>query len=209
MSVNLNARKSKINSVRKVVTPVTYGLPSSFSYEPESFLYTEDGFRITSAGFTVVYTDGSCLANGSVGAKAAIGIYFGPHSPYNLSLPLLQTDRKSNNAAEIVASTEALKICRKHNRMSVEIRTDSKFLIECVLQHLPTWKINGWIRTNGKPVNNKVELEELDEVLSGFKVQWVYVPGHSGEAGNDCADFLARYSTFKLMRMDDPSYFYK
>jgi ribonuclease HI len=209
MSVNLRAKKVKAINVKKVDTPVVNGLPNSFSYEPEFSLYTEDGFRVTSAGFTVVYTDGSCLANGSVGAKAAVGIYFGPHSPYNCSLPLLDSERKSNNAAEIVASTEALKICRKHNRMNVEIRTDSKFLIGCVLQHLNTWKVNGWIRTNGKPVSNRIELEELNEALRGFEVQWVYVPGHAGEIGNDFADFLARHETFKLMRLNDASYFHK
>jgi ribonuclease HI len=207
MSINQSVKNC--DKIRKADTPVIYGLPSSFSCEPEFSLYTEGGFRISSAGFTVVYTDGSCLANGTVGAKAAIGIYFGPHSPYNLSVPLLASDRKSNNAAEIVASTEALKLCRKHNRMSVEIRTDSKFLIECVLQHLPTWKVNGWLRTNGKPVSNKIELEELDEALTGFEIQWVYVPGHSGEMGNDFADFLARHATFKLMRNEDVSYFHK
>ena len=191
------------------ISPVSYGLPLSFSCEPESSLCTEGGFRVTSAGFTVVYTDGSCLSNGSADAKAAIGVYFGPCSPHNISMPLLETDRKSNNAAEIVASTEAFKLCKKYNRMNVEIRTDSKFLIGCVLQHLSIWKTNGWLRTNGKPVSNKVELEELDEILKGFTVQWVYVPGHSGEVGNNYADFLARYSTFKLMRINDPSYFHK
>jgi ribonuclease HI len=208
MSNNLSVKTYKNNN-KKVDTPSAYGLPSSFSYEPEYSLYPEDGFRVSSAGFTIVYTDGSCLANGSMGAKAAIGVYFGPHSPYNLSMPLSVSDRISNNSAEIIASTEALKLCKKYKRMSVEVRTDSKFLIECVLVHLPTWKTNGWLRTNGKPVSNKIELEELDEILKGFEVQWVYVPGHSGEEGNDFADFLARHATFKLMRQKDISYVHK
>lgn len=205
-------KRDKLNVpavIKAAISPVTYGLPLSFSYESEASLHTEGGFRVTTAGFTVVYTDGSCLQNGSAEAKAAIGIYFGPCSPHNISVPLINTDRKSNNAAEIIASTEALKICRKYNRVDVEIRTDSKFLIGCVLQHLSIWKANGWLRTNGKPVSNKIELEELAEVLKGFRVQWVYVPGHASEVGNNYADFLARYGTFKLMRLQDSSYFHK
>lgn len=32
-------------------------------------------------GFTVVYADGSCFSNGSYGAKAGIGVWFGENNP--------------------------------------------------------------------------------------------------------------------------------
>jgi ribonuclease HI len=177
-------------------------------YEPDhSLISTKDGFRVNSAGFTVVYTDGSCLGNGTDGAKAAVGVYFAADSPYNVSKPLPSQYRKSNNAAEIVASIEAFKLCLQHNRKLVELRTDSKFLIGCVLEHLQKWKNNGWLKTNKKPVSNKEELEELDQALKGLTIRWVYVPGHSNETGNEYADFLARLATFKMMRKEDPLYF--
>jgi ribonuclease HI len=177
-------------------------------YEPDrSLVCTKDGFRINSAGFVVVYTDGSCLGNGKDNAKASIGVYFAADSPHNISQPLSSHYKKSNNAAEIVASIEAFKLCLRHNHKLIELRTDSKFLIGCVLEHLEKWKTNGWLKTNGKPVSNKEELEELDRTLRGLTVRWVYVPGHSNEIGNDCADFLARLATFKMMRENDPLYF--
>jgi ribonuclease HI len=176
-------------------------------YEPDFLLRTIGGFRVNSAGFTVVYTDGSCLANGTEKAMASIGVYFAKDSPHNISQQLPSQYRRSNNAAEIVASVEAFKLCRQHDLILIELRTDSKFLLGCVLEHMPTWKKNGWVKTNGKPVTNRPELEKLDEVLKGLIVRWVYVPGHSNEVGNDCADFLARLATFKMMREINPSYF--
>jgi ribonuclease HI len=183
-----------------------YNLLLSSHYEPDFSLCTKDGFRVNSAGFVVVYTDGSCLGNGTTEAMATMGIYFAKDSPYNVSKPLPSKYRKSNNAAEIVASIEAFKLCKQHNHVFIELRTDSKFLLGCVLQHLSTWKKNGWLKTNGKPVTNREELEDLDEVLKGLVVRWIYVPGHSNEPGNDYADFLARYASFKLMQLKDPSY---
>jgi ribonuclease HI len=175
-------------------------------YEPDSSLRTIGGFRVNSTGFTVVYTDGSCLANGTEKAKASMGIYFAKDSPYNVSQQLPSRYKHSNNAAEIVASKEAFRLCKQNKLSLIELRTDSKFLLGCVLEHMPTWKYNGWMKTNGKPVTNRAELEELDQVLKGLTVKWVYVPGHSNETGNDCADFLARWATFKMMREIDPLY---
>lgn len=177
------------------------------NYEPDSSLRTIGEFRVTSTGFTVVYTDGSCLANGTDKAVSSIGVYFSKDCPFNISRQLPSRYKQSNNAAEIVASTEAFRLCKRKKLILIELRTDSKFLLGCVLEHMLTWKKNGWVKTNGKPVTNRVELEELDQVLKGLIVRWVYVPGHSNETGNDCADFLARLATFKVMRESNPLYF--
>ena len=185
-----------------------YLLSPFFSHEPELSLCTKDGFRMTSAGFVVVYTDGSCLNNGKLNPIAAVGVYFGPESPHNISQTLPDVYSRSNNVAEIVASLRAFRLCRKYQKLSVEIRTDSKFLIRCMLLHLPVWKTNGWKKTNGKPVHNKYEFELLDKAIAGMRVRWIYVPAHSGEAGNGCADFLARLATFKVMRQHNPLYFH-
>lgn len=191
------------------ILPENYGLSPSFSYEPELILYAEDGFRINSAGFTVVYTDGSCLSNGNSDAKAAIGVYFGPQSPYNITRPLPKGYSPSNNTAEIVASIEAIKLCRQQSKLRVEIRTDSKFLVHCVTLHMPVWRKNGWLKTNKKPVSNQFELKQLDKVLKGLHVRWVHVTAHGKEVGNNYADFLARLATFKMMRIDKPDFCYQ
>lgn len=181
--------------------------------EPESLLYSGgSGLRYTSTGSLVVYTDGSCLSNGRLNPLAAIGIYFGPECPLNLSRRLPDIYNPSNNTAEIVAVITVLHFCKVNRIWDVEIRTDSQYLISCVLQHMETWKLNGWIKTNGKPVVNASELKELSDAMREIRVKFVHVTGHAHDEGNRCADFLARMATINqfIERQNfEPFRFYK
>lgn len=38
-------------------------------------------FKVDSDGFLILYTDGACWMNGKQGAKAGMGVYFGPDHP--------------------------------------------------------------------------------------------------------------------------------
>jgi ribonuclease HI len=140
----------------------------------------------------VIYTDGSCLGNGSANARGAYGIYFGPYCSWNFGGLLPLQARQSNNSAEIVAITEALLSANRHNHSQVEIRTDSKFLITCIQTLVPDWLRSGWKTSAGKPVINQLEFEELLKAMRGMVIRLVHVRGHSVEVGNDRADFLAR-----------------
>ena len=40
------------------------------------------------SSFQVVYTDGACEGNGKAGARAGIGVYWGPDHPWNVSEPV-------------------------------------------------------------------------------------------------------------------------
>jgi ribonuclease HI len=170
-------------------------LSLSFNCEPELCLETRDRFRFTRDGFIVIYTDGSCLGNGTADAVAGIGVYFGPENRYNISNLLPEPFSKTNNSAEIIAVLAAIDVCTAHSFTSVEIRTDSQFLISCLGTHLPVWKQNGWLTASRKPVKNRLEFESLERALDGFIVRLTHVKGHSTEVGNNKADFLARWAT--------------
>jgi ribonuclease HI len=167
-------------------------------HEPEHLLI-ECGasFRETTDRYVVIYTDGSCLGNGTVDAKAAIGVYFGPFSPLNIAAQLPSQYRQTNNTAEIVAVTRAILAAKKSEYTLIEIRTDSKFVIHCIKKYLPFWLKNGWLTTTGQPVINQPELEELYHVMKGVSIRLVHIKGHSGSVGNDRADFLARLANLK------------
>lgn len=175
------------------------------SYEPEHSLFQgESGFRYASSGSIVIYTDGSCLSNGRSNPLAAIGVYFGPESPVNVSSRLASKYIPSNNTAEIVAVTTAFRLCKQYKIRDVEIRTDSRFLITCITELADTWRLNGWRKTNGKPVVNAAELKELLDESCDLNVTWVHVQGHAHDEGNRCVDFLARMATINefLQRQD-------
>ena len=57
-----------------------------------------------------VYTDGSCIHNGTKDARAGYGIYFGKNDCRNVSNKL--NGKQTNNRAELSAAIEFLKVIR-------------------------------------------------------------------------------------------------
>ncbi|XP_015124553.1 ribonuclease H1-like [Diachasma alloeum] len=142
-------------------------------------------------GRTPVYVDGSCSFNGDARAKAGIGIWFGERHPLN-TYQTLDGTRATNIIAETAAAVEACKICLRHDTRRIAILMDSKYLTNCMTQHLPKWKTNGWLTSKGKPVVNQEMLQKLDQLIQQLNVQLIYIPGHKGIYGNERADELAK-----------------
>ncbi|MGH0174520.1 UNVERIFIED_CONTAM: hypothetical protein FKN15_075004 [Acipenser sinensis] len=143
----------------------------------------------------VVYTDGCCERNGQYGAKAGLGVFWGDDHPLNTSEGL--SGRQTNQRAEIQAATKAVQQAKSQNIEKLEIRTDSKFTINGATKWIHNWKKNDWTLSTGGPVVNKEDFQNLDRVSRGMDITWKHVPGHSGDAGNDMADLLARRGASK------------
>ncbi|XP_067931852.1 ribonuclease H1-like [Watersipora subatra] len=137
----------------------------------------------------VVYTDGACFNNGKYGARAGIGVWWGVGDERNVSERL--TGRQTNNRAEICAACKAIEQATALGYERLEIRTDSKFMIDCMTKWIKGWKKNQWQISSGGPVKNKEELQILDKLCSKVTVQWTHVRGHHGIEGNEHADRLA------------------
>ncbi|XP_069829155.1 ribonuclease H1-like [Dendropsophus ebraccatus] len=137
-----------------------------------------------------VYTDGCCSRNGRYGAKAGIGVYWGPDHPLNVSERL--DGRATNQRAEIEAASRAVEQARDHNITNLNVHTDSKFTIKGMTEWVPRWKENGWKTFHGEEVVNKKEFEKLDNLCKDLDVTWTHVPGHRGNSGNEKADHLAK-----------------
>ena len=178
--------------------PLTF--PLIYEREEDLSISRDKRFRTTIDKFVVIYTDGSCLANGRLGAQASYGIFFGLESNLNLGSELKVEHRQTNNSAEIVAITEAIRVSAALLLTKVEIRTDSKFVISCLQKFLPYWVKNGWKTKSKQEVRNQIELKQLLEEInySNLEIRIVHVKGHSAETGNDFADFLARVSNLRV-----------
>jgi ribonuclease HI len=54
----------------------------------------------------------------------------------------------------------------------------------------PKWKKRGWRRGKKRVLN--VDLwQRLDAAAAPHRIEWIWVRGHSGNPGNECADALA------------------
>lgn len=162
--------------------------------------------------YVTVYADGCCTNNGFQGARAGIGVYWGPGNPLNLSERL--QGRQTNNRAEIEAccrgslkniknSAEfftffciliflALEQARALGYHRVNLHTDSNFVVQAMTGWIRNWKRNGWRLVTGEPVKNREDFERLDSLSDGMDIIWTHVRGHVGIEGNEQADQLAR-----------------
>jgi len=147
----------------------------------------------------LVYTDGACSNNGSVGAKAGVGVFFGEGDPRNLSQRV--AGKQTNNTAELTAIISVNVILREHIASGgrVTIYSDSQYAIRCCTSYGAKLYRNNWKGTgkNPKPVPN---IDLVRQAYLTYKdhenVQFAYVRAHTGaqdrhSIGNDGADRLA------------------
>jgi ribonuclease HI len=81
--------------------------------------------------------------------------------------------RQTNQRAEILAAAVAATLASESGVKYLELRTDSRFLINCVEKWITGWKANGWRKTNGDPVKNRLELQQLDAVSQQINIRYV------------------------------------
>ena len=131
-----------------------------------------------------IYTDGACKGNPGPGGW---GAYF---KFKNTEKELFGGETQTtNNRMELIAVIEAIKFVNETKKL--KIYTDSKYVKNGIEEWIVNWKKNGWITTSKKPVANKDLWIQLNEIKSMKEIEWNWVKGHSGDAGNEKADFLA------------------
>ena len=132
-----------------------------------------------------IYTDGACSGNPGPGGWGVLILENGDER--ELSGGEAET---TNNRMELKAAIEALKATS--NAKAVSIYTDSQYVKNGITTWMAGWKRNGWKTSAKKPVKNKDLWEALDEATRAREIEWRWVKGHDGDAGNERADELAR-----------------
>ena len=136
----------------------------------------------------IIYTDGACSGNPGSGGWAAIIFNKISGQKSKIIGGEIQT---TNNRMELMAIIHALESIPKES--SLQIFTDSKYVINGIELWIKKWKINDWIGSNKKKVKNKDLWMKLDMLSSQFQIKWNWVKGHSGNKYNEEVDRLARH----------------
>jgi len=131
-----------------------------------------------------IYSDGACKGNPGPGGWGAL-LRYGEHEKELYGGAALTT----NNRMELMAVIQALEALRRP--VPVQVFTDSQYLRQGVTQWMSRWKRNGWKTADKQPVKNQDLWERLDRALADHRVEWHWVKGHAGHAGNERADALA------------------
>lgn len=101
-------------------------------------------------------------------------------------------DHTTNNRMELTGALEALRH-GSHKDADIVLYTDSRYVINGITKWVKGWEQGGWVTKNKKDVLNKDLWEKLIAVVrarSG-KINWEYVGGHVGIAGNERVDEIA------------------
>ena len=153
-------------------------------------------------GVVDVYTDGACLGNPGPGGWGVLALYKdGRREEYSGNMP-----DTTNNRMELQAVIEAL---RMNKAGSIRLYTDSQYVKNGITLWIKTWKRNGWRTSQKTPVKNQDLWQEISDLVeAGEKrdaggsvriIEWVWVKGHSGNAGNEGADALATFAARCLL----------
>ena len=102
----------------------------------------------------------------------------------------------TNNRMELTAVIRALEALKRPVRG--RIYTDSQYVRQGLLEWLPNWKARGWKTADKKPVKNQDLWQELDQLAKVHQLEWHWVRGHSGNAGNERVDQLANRMNQRL-----------
>ena len=132
-----------------------------------------------------IYTDGACSGNPGPGGWGVV-LRYGDHVK---ELCGGEPGPTTNNRMELTAAIEALEALTRES--TVLLHTDSTYVRSGILTWMAGWKRNGWRTSDKKPVKNEDLWRRLDGAAARHVVEWRWVKGHAGDAGNERADELA------------------
>jgi ribonuclease HI len=139
-----------------------------------------------------IYTDGACRGNPGPGGWAALLSVDGQEKEISGAEALT-----TNNRMELTAVIRALEALRRP--VHVRVYTDSQYVRRGITEWLAQWKKRGWLTADRKPVKNQDLWERLEEICAAHDIEWHWVPGHAGVAGNERVDRLANQAIESLV----------
>jgi len=140
-----------------------------------------------------LYVDGACKGNPGPGGWGAYIIT--ETEEHKLCGGELDT---TNNRMELTAAIEGVAFCPVDAKLI--IWTDSIY----VKRGITEW-ITGWKKKNWKDVKNPDLWQKLDQTCQGREIEWNWIKGHAGHAGNEMADQLANLGTEQTLKAKSPS----
>lgn len=131
-----------------------------------------------------IYTDGACKGNPGIGGWGALLHYQDKQKTIKGA-----EENTTNNRMELTAAIEALKSLNRP--CQVTLYTDSTYVQKGITEWMTNWKKRNWRTAAKKPVVNQDLWQKLDALNEQYEIDWRWVKGHAGNAGNEKADDLA------------------
>lgn len=140
-----------------------------------------------------IYADGACKGNPGPGGWGA-WIRYGEHEKELCGGEMNTT----NNRMELTAVIRALAALKRTSH--AKVFTDSVYVQKGISAWIIGWKARNWRTSDKKPVKNEDLWRVLDALAQQHTVEWVWVKGHAGNAGNERADALANKGVAQVLQ---------
>ena len=140
-----------------------------------------------------IHTDGACSGNPGSGGWGAVLSSAGRGRELSGADPAT-----TNNRMELTAVIEALAALKRPCK--VKLFTDSRYVMDGITRWIHGWRRNGWKTADKKPVKNVDLWQRLSTEIERHEIEWTWVRGHAGVAGNERADALARKALTEARR---------
>lgn len=162
--------------------------------------------KILKRNILYIYTDGSSLPKPR---RGGIGIRYiildDQEQECIIDLVCEGFEGATNNQMELLAVIEGLRnitlqdFALKYN--NIEIRTDSRYVVDNKNNAIYNWSKNGWLNKYNKPVENSDLWKSFIKVLLKInkKVELIWVKGHEKDIHNKAVDKLAKESARGLL----------
>lgn len=131
-----------------------------------------------------IYADGACKGNPGPGGWGA-WLRVDGHEKELFGGEILTT----NNRMELTGVIRAIEALKRP--CDIKVYTDSVYVQKGMTEWIVGWKARAWRTADKKPVKNEDLWRLLDTLVLPHRVQWIWVKGHAGNAGNERADALA------------------
>lgn len=132
----------------------------------------------------IAYCDGASRKDGRGGWGYAVY-----ENQYEIRYDFGGETNTTNNRMELMAAIRCLRSFPTGTALT--LYSDSKYVVDGILDHMDMWLMTNWRTGGNKPVKNQDLWEALALQDVNRVVDWRWVKGHTGVVGNERADQLA------------------
>ena len=141
------------------------------------------------------YTDGSCLANGSVNAKGGYGVVGVDEFDKVQFVRAKRSENTTNNREELKAILYVMlnygEKCDDWGQPPI-VYSDSAYCVNTFNEWMFGWARKGWIKSDKKTPENLDFIQAYYEwYKKGYRIDLRKIKGHTGDQWNELADQLA------------------
>lgn len=137
------------------------------------------------------YTDGSCLANGKIGACGGYGVV-GVNERDELVFARAKRSEGTTNNREELRAILYVMLTFGNEKETPIVYSDSAYCVNTLTSWMFSWQKNGWRKSDKKiPENLDLIQGYYDLYRLGYRIDLRKIAGHAGHKWNELADDLA------------------